>query len=73
MVDTEGISLDPRESTPAHEGGNGVLWVADEYRPSVLHMSARGELLSRIVPKGATGDAYKAAVDQAEASRGCRW
>jgi hypothetical protein len=33
-------------------------------------MSARGELLSRIVPKGATGDAYKAAVAEAEADSG---
>jgi hypothetical protein len=69
-VDTEGISLDPRESAAPHQGSKGVFWVSDEYRPSILHVSARGELLSRIVPKGATGDAYKAAVDQAEADSG---
>ena len=69
-VDTEGISLDPRESAPRHQGSKGVFWVSDEYRPSILHVSARGELLSRIVPKGATGDAYKAAVDQAQADSG---
>ena len=69
-VDSEGISLDPRESAPGHQGGKGVFWIADEYRPSILFMSARGELLSRIVPKGAIGDAYKAAVAQAEADSG---
>jgi hypothetical protein len=33
-------------------------------------MTARGELLARIVPKGATGDAYSAAVAQARADSG---
>jgi hypothetical protein len=69
-VDSEGISLDPRESAGPHQGSKGVFWVSDEYRPSILHMSARGELLSRIVPKGATGDAYKAAVAEAQADSG---
>lgn len=66
-VDTEGIALDPRVKDVSQHGHKGVFWVADEYRPSILHVTARGELLSRIVPKGATGDAYAAAVAQAQA------
>jgi hypothetical protein len=71
-VDTEGIALDPRASLPSGhgQGHKGVFWVSDEYRPSVLLMTARGELLARIVPKGATGDAYTAAVAQARADSG---
>ena len=48
----------------------GVFWVSDEYRPSILFLTARGELLARIVPKGATGDAYSASVAQAAADSG---
>jgi hypothetical protein len=70
-VDTEGISLDPRASLDGHQSSHkGVFWVSDEYRPSILHMSARGNLLARIVPKGATGDAYAAAVAQAAVDSG---
>jgi hypothetical protein len=42
-VDSEGIVIDPRDSS---------FWIADEYLPSVLHVSKRGEILSRIVPAG---------------------
>jgi hypothetical protein len=69
-VDTEGVALDPRATAVPGHGHQGVFWVADEYRPSILHMTARGELLSRIVPKGATGDGYAAAVAQARADSG---
>jgi hypothetical protein len=70
-VDTEGISLDPRASLDAKSSSHkGVFWLADEYRPSVLSMSARGNLVARIVPKGATGDAYAASVAQAAADSG---
>jgi hypothetical protein len=70
-VDTEGISLDPRASLGGHQSGHkGVFWVSDEYRPSILHVSARGDLLARIVPRGATGDAYAASVAQAAADSG---
>jgi hypothetical protein len=69
-VDTEGISLDPRANLRSHDRHKGVFWVSDEYRPSILFMTARGELLARIVPKGATGDAYSAAVTQASADSG---
>ncbi len=62
-VDTEGVAVDPR-------GGKPKLWLSDEYRPSILLASARGRLLARIVPRGATGDAYAAAVAQAEADSG---
>lgn len=73
-VDTEGVVVDPRD------GGHGwdhwwrkrdtTLWLADEYRPSIIRATGRGDLEARIVPKGATGDAYAAAVDQAEADSG---
>ena len=69
-VDTEGISLDPRVSSPSRRSDQPVFWVSDEYRPSILHLSARGNIESRIVPKGATGDAYAAAVTQAAADSG---
>ena len=69
-VDTEGISLDPRANLRSRDRHKGVFWVSDEYRPSILLMTARGELLARIVPKGAAGDAYAAAVAQAQADSG---
>jgi hypothetical protein len=69
-VDTEGVALDPRATAAPRRGHQGAFWVSDEYRPSILHMTASGELLSRIVPKGATGDAYAAAVAQARTDSG---
>jgi hypothetical protein len=62
-VDTEGVAVDPR-------GGKRKLWLSDEYRPSILLASGHGKLLARIVPQGATGDAYAAAVAQAEVDSG---
>ncbi|HEU4703726.1 MAG TPA: esterase-like activity of phytase family protein, partial [Conexibacter sp.] len=47
-----------------------TLWLADEYRPSVVRADGRGELEARIVPAGATGDAYAAAVAQAQDESG---
>ncbi|MCT9088967.1 esterase-like activity of phytase family protein [Streptomyces sp. ASQP_92] len=41
-LDTEGI-------VRAADGG---FWLADEYGPSLVHVSARGEVLARYVPKG---------------------
>lgn len=41
-VDTEGIV----------QMGDGTFWLADEYRPSLLHVSADGRLLARFVPAG---------------------
>jgi Esterase-like activity of phytase len=40
-VDTEGIAMDPRD---------GSYWLADEYRPSVIHVGRDGQILARIVP-----------------------
>lgn len=40
-VDTEGVAVDPRD---------GSFWVADEYRPSVIHVGSDGEIVSRLVP-----------------------
>lgn len=71
-VDTEGVVVDPR----SRGGGwrawsrDTTVWLADEYRPSIIRATGRGELEARVVPKGATGDAYAAAVDQAEAESG---
>lgn len=31
---------------------DGTYWMADEYRPSLVHFSADGKLLKRFVPKG---------------------
>jgi Esterase-like activity of phytase len=44
-VDTEGIRVDPRD---------GSFWLADEYRPSVMHVGSDGQILSRIVPQNIT-------------------
>jgi phytase-like protein len=70
-VDSEGVVLDPRVS-PGHDHWrrDPAFWLADEYRPSVLLATGGGELVSRIVPKGATGEAYAAAVAQAKADSG---
>ncbi|MCX5555850.1 esterase-like activity of phytase family protein [Streptomyces sp. NBC_00038] len=41
-VDTEGIV----------RAEDGSFWLVDEYGPSLLHVSARGKVLTRYVPKG---------------------
>ncbi|WP_307624030.1 esterase-like activity of phytase family protein [Streptomyces sp. V3I7] len=41
-VDTEGIV----------RAADGTFWLVDEYGPSLIHVSARGEVLTRYVPKG---------------------
>lgn len=41
-VDTEGIV----------RAADGSFWLVDEYGPSLIHVSARGKVLTRYVPKG---------------------
>ncbi|MBO4254423.1 esterase-like activity of phytase family protein [Streptomyces griseorubiginosus] len=41
-LDTEGIV----------RAADGTFWLVDEYSPSLVHVSARGEVLTRYVPKG---------------------
>lgn len=41
-LDTEGIV----------RAADGSFWLADEYGPSLVHVSARGSVLARYVPKG---------------------
>ncbi|WP_432186819.1 esterase-like activity of phytase family protein [Streptomyces sp. Tue6028] len=41
-VDTEGIV----------RAADGTFWLVDEYGPSLIHVSARGKVLTRYVPKG---------------------
>jgi hypothetical protein len=41
-VDTEGLV----------QMADGTFWMAEEYRPSLLHVSAEGRLLARFVPAG---------------------
>ncbi|MET9446737.1 esterase-like activity of phytase family protein [Streptomyces cinerochromogenes] len=41
-LDTEGIV----------RAGDGSFWLVDEYAPSLVHVSARGRVLARYVPKG---------------------
>ncbi|MFH8773326.1 esterase-like activity of phytase family protein [Streptomyces sp. NPDC017958] len=43
-LDTEGIV----------RAGDGTFWLVDEYGPSLIHVSARGQVLTRYVPKGLT-------------------
>jgi hypothetical protein len=73
-VDSEGVAIDPRSDDHGWDrrwhGHDTTLWLADEYRPSVIRAEGNGELEARIVPKGATGDAYAAAVAQNEADSG---
>ena len=49
-LDTEGIV----------RAGDGSFWLIDEYGPSLVHVSARGKVLTRYVPKGLhlTGTGY---------------
>ncbi|MET9790159.1 esterase-like activity of phytase family protein [Streptomyces canus] len=49
-LDTEGIVRAP----------DGTFWLVDEYGPSLVHVSARGKVLTRYVPKGLnlTGAGY---------------
>jgi hypothetical protein len=49
-LDTEGIV----------RAGDGSFWLVDEYGPSLVHVSARGKVLTRYVPKGLhlTGAGY---------------
>ncbi|MEU6668462.1 esterase-like activity of phytase family protein [Streptomyces sp. NPDC046727] len=41
-MDTEGVV----------RAGDGSFWLVDEYGPSLVHVSARGKVLTRYVPKG---------------------
>ncbi|MFE7031840.1 esterase-like activity of phytase family protein [Streptomyces sp. NPDC057621] len=49
-LDTEGIV----------RSADGSFWIVDEYGPSLVHVSARGKVLTRYVPKGLnlTGAGY---------------
>ncbi|WP_406443812.1 esterase-like activity of phytase family protein [Streptomyces sp. NBC_00631] len=49
-LDTEGIV----------RAADGTFWLVDEYGPSLVHLSARGKVLTRYVPKGLnlTGTGY---------------
>ncbi|HEV7773973.1 MAG TPA: esterase-like activity of phytase family protein [Conexibacter sp.] len=70
-VDTEGVVVDPRSGRHGKAWKRDTtLWIADEYRPSIIRAEGNGELESRIVPKGATGDAYAVSVAQAQADSG---
>lgn len=31
---------------------NGEFWIVDEYSPSLLHLSAKGQVITRYIPKG---------------------
>ncbi len=42
-VDSEGVVVDPRD---------GSFWIADEYLPSVMHVTSDGLVVTRIVPTG---------------------
>ena len=66
-VDSEGVVVDPRTDGGSAWGKRTRLWIADEYRPSIIRAQGNGELKARLVPQGATGDAYAASVAQAEA------
>lgn len=70
-VDSEGVVVDPRtDGHPKAWGKKTRLWIADEYRPSIIRARGNGELVSRLVPGGATGDAYAAEVAQEESDSG---
>jgi hypothetical protein len=68
-VDTEGVVVDPRSDGRAW-GKRTQLWIADEYRPSIIRAHGNGELEARLVPQGATGDAYAAEIAQEESDSG---
>lgn len=60
-VDINGIYLKPDpmglDTESLARDADGSYWMGEEYRPSVLHLTAQGRLLSRWVPEG-TGDKY---------------
>jgi hypothetical protein len=69
-IDSEGVAVDPRSHRGWGWHRDTRLWLADEYRPSIIRADGRGELAARIVPQGATGDAYAAEVAQEQADSG---
>ncbi|MFO0872474.1 MAG: esterase-like activity of phytase family protein [Phycisphaerales bacterium] len=60
-VDTEGVAVAP----------DGSFWLCEEYRPSLLHVSADGRLIERWVPAGGpvAGEAVRAALPAIYAQR----
>jgi 2',3'-cyclic-nucleotide 2'-phosphodiesterase / 3'-nucleotidase / 5'-nucleotidase len=48
-VKTDLMGIDPEGIARAEDGS---YWMSDEYRPSLLHFSADGKLLTRLVPEG---------------------
>jgi Esterase-like activity of phytase len=57
-VDTEGVVVDPRDET---------FWLADEYRPSILHVAPDGQILARIVPADLSSPSLPTATQYAAA------
>ncbi|MFM9059924.1 MAG: esterase-like activity of phytase family protein [Planctomycetaceae bacterium] len=60
LVDAKGrrpVADDPGGVDP--EGlvavGDGTFWIAEEYRPGLLHVDAAGRVLARFVPRGMAG------------------
>jgi hypothetical protein len=48
-IDADPNGIDPEGLVPM---ADGTFWVAEEYRPSLLHLGADGRLIARYVPEG---------------------
>jgi hypothetical protein len=48
-IDADPNGIDPEGLVPL---ADGTFWVAEEYRPSLLHLGADGRLIARYVPEG---------------------
>ncbi len=49
VIDADPNGIDPEGLVPM---ADGTFWVAEEYRPSLLHLGADGRLVARYVPEG---------------------
>jgi len=65
-VDLQGLPL-PLDPFGVHVGDavrvGGELWIADQYRPSLLRVNAAGTLLARFVPQGSVAGGAVAGVE----------
>jgi hypothetical protein len=57
-IDSEVIPFDPAglDAEGIVKLNDGTFWICDEYAPSLLHVTADGRIIKRLVPKGVAAD-----------------